>query len=754
MNPRTPHSILLAAACLSSLAATSSRAQGANLITNPSFENGLTGWTAVASTATVVSYGAPGVPTVAAGTKIGGGTRLLLDVGGNAVIEQIVPIGAVQPGTNLRAGGYFGGGDTDDSRLVIRFLNASLVEIARQNLEYVTDNNRNFETVLMLREALLPIPAGTTSIAARIEMRYTCCGTAFGAADAIFAELTTASLTPPALPMNTELLNNPSFESGWAFGSPLSLNDLRGWEGIGNDPVVVKPYSDIDPNVPDTIVSCLIGGGLPSFSCIPGGAGNILSDLGGNGAVRQRLDVRGNAPQFSVPGAVALRISGFLGGVANEDDTARIDVRFLDANLNSIAPLPALGPVTQAHRNSETVLLKQQREFILPPQTQFIDIDVAFAYVCCGTAVGLADVISAMLVTPAPPSPIALNTNVASNGSFENGSLPESPLELPNPSGWLGTNAAEVEVIGYGSSSLVPSSAFAAASGLGGLVLSDEGGNAGLRRLFDVSADQALISSGRYFAYVEAWLGGVGTDPDRAEVRVRFLNAAGSQVGGASGLQILGPVTAADRLNQTTLLKRSVDVQIPVGTTSIEAEIRFTYQCCGNADGLADAVRVVVYDTLLGGPILLPGSGEDLRLFTGVNAAPTTGPGYDVKTATAFDVLNLRIESTNGTFNFAPMLLAANVYPTGSPKPVPPASLPSLVFDPFQMIVLANGYTCGGFGCFSVLPGGTQLGFAIPAGLSGQNIVMQALAIPIPGMGPAPINGFFAASEGHVIQVH
>src|SRR5947207_2612068 len=123
-----------------------------NLLVNPSFENGLTGWSPVSGTTTTITYGNAGGPGVAVGQYIGGEGSYLRDNSGGAVLEQVVSVGVIPAGTNVRASGYFGGGDTDDSRLIVRYLNAGGGEISRDELDYITRQDRNLETVLMFRE--------------------------------------------------------------------------------------------------------------------------------------------------------------------------------------------------------------------------------------------------------------------------------------------------------------------------------------------------------------------------------------------------------------------------------------------------------------------------------------------------------------------------------------------------------------------------------------------------------------------------
>lgn len=736
MTKSIPWAAVRAATLVSFSAWCAASAAGQNLLNNGSFTNGLTDWTTAQTSVAVDFYGANQMPSTAVSTKIGGGT-FLLRAWNNATVEQAASLAGLAANQNLHVGGYFGGLGNSDARLVVYFRDASgtLVSLPH-TLNYATVENRNYETVLMRREEILAVPPNATTAVASIELRHFG-GTAYGFADAIFLEPTSAPVTPAPLPLNTELLVNPGFEAGWTPGSPLSLNDVRGWEGVTNKSALVKPYSVSDPLVPSTNVSALVGGD-----------GNLLTDAYGGAILRQRLDVRGNATQIAA-GSLAFRLTAFLGGVGTSDGSARVEVRFLDASMNPLFPVEQLGPVTRAARNGETVVMKRERNRLIPGATAYIQVDLIFAHFG-GIPGGLAENIGARLVPTTAPLPTPLNTNLVVNGSFETGSLAGSPLTLTDPQGWFGLNTNTVEVPPYGSGTAVPSAGFASTYGLGGLVLKDYSGDAALRQVFDVSADAALIDIGRFRLFAGAWLGGAGSNPGTAEVRIQFLNEFDVLVGGAAGLKRLGPVTAADRNNVTTLLERTGDFAIPAGTKKIWFDLRFSH-FGGAVSGLADDLRFVVYDTLLGGPVKYPGTGEDLRLFSGINGAPTTGPGADCKDATAGDVLNLRIESPNGTFDYAPLLLAANVYPTGSPAPTP--VIAGLVLDPASLLILVNGVRCGGFGCAAVLPGGTHMNFPIPSGFMNQTVLLQAFALPIPGMTPAA-NGIFVGTEGHEIRIY
>lgn len=144
----------------------------------------------------------------------------------------------------------------------------------------------------MLREAWSSLPPGTAKVAVTVELRGVTCCTNLAAADGIFLRVENGSGIPGPLPLNVNLMQNGSFENGWSSGSPINPNQLQIWEGESGEAVFVAAYSDVVVKSPDTIVSCLIGGGIPGFSCVAGGAGNLLFHTG-TGVLRQRIDARG-----------------------------------------------------------------------------------------------------------------------------------------------------------------------------------------------------------------------------------------------------------------------------------------------------------------------------------------------------------------------------------------------------------------------------------------------------------------------------
>jgi hypothetical protein len=720
-----------------------------NLLVNGGFDTGLlTPWTIVAGNAAIAPYGTPDLPGPAVAATIAGNGMMLRDVA-NGAVEQVVTLPSFVPGSSLVVEGYLGGGTEDNTRLVVRFLDGAGNQVGSLGVvPYVTPTERNFEEVLLYREHVQQIPATAARAAIRIEFQnVNCCSGNRAAADELSAHVVAGSTIPAPWPLDTELLGNPGFEGGWSGGSPLTLIDPRGWEGAGATSCVVRPYSASNPQLPNGTVSCAVSGAFPNPSCGAGAAGNLLGHTG-NGAVRQRLDVRGNTPQFA-PGAHALRIAAVLGGDAGEDDTARVDVVFRRADGATLATgtLPALHAF---ERNYETVVMRREAELPVPANTGFIELTVTFADAnCCSGARGLIDNVSAMLVVPNPPPAVPLGTNLLVNASFEGGSVGGSPLTLDDARGWAGSGSARCLVVPYGSSQTPPPS-FANGRALGAQLLRD-GGNSRLRQVIDLRGSSALIAAGRLAMQASGWFGGDAAEADTAEAHVEFFAANHASV----GQFVLPPVTAAERQNATTLLLRtSAPFAVPFNAAYVVFETVFTdFNCCSGARGLADDVRLVAFDVAeqsTGSPF--PGTGGDLVLMTGVDELPRTGLGHYVKSAQPLDVLRTVAGSPNGILDGAPMILAVDVFVTGSP-PAPNPGLPGLAVDPFGAVAIFNGIGGGVVGpvVIALAQGGNVWNQRIPPGFANTSLLIQAVCLPLPGA-PAP-NGMFFSSEGHEIRL-
>jgi len=720
-------------------------AQGQNLIQNASFESGqLAPWTIVSGNVALSPYGAADLPGQGVSSAIGGGGLVLRDAG-NGVIEQLLTPTSIPAGSSLVVSGYLGGGLNDLTRIVVRVLDGSGTQIAQHSTAYVSSIERNLESVLLRRELVVPPVAGAQSFAVRVEFANQCCGAAAAAADLITAQLVTGSTLPSPVPFGSELIVNGGFESGWTAGSPIDLNGL-GWQGASSQSTLVRPYSDSDPEVPSGPVSCLIDGAAPNPSCAGGASGNLLQDSGGNGAVRQRIDVRGSTARFAA-GAYSLAYHAWLGGIGGNLDTARVEVRFRAAS-GVVLQSGQLGPVAAAERNFESALVRREGRLVVPASTGYIDFDIVFENACCGGAFGSVDNVSAVLVPTAPVAPVPLDQNLLPNDSFELGSLPGSPLTITDANGWRGIGAGRATVDQYGGFAM-PSPTFAAQNNLGNLLLRD-GGNGALRAIVDLRGSQPLIASNRLAMQASAWLGGVGNNLDEAYVRVLFQTSVGVATG---PIVVLPAVSAAERQNVTTMIQRiSSPFHVPANAARAVVEVYFTDACCGSAYGLADDVRLVAFDTATSSSALpYPGTGtDDLFLATGVDQLPASGIGHAIEYAAAGDVLRTQVGSPLGTLDGAPVLLALDAFFTGQPRA---QSFPGIWVNPHSALFLYNGWFATSFAPV-VLPmsqGGNVFALAIPPGLAGVSLMLQAVALQLPTT-PSP-NGLYFATEAHEVRI-
>lgn len=147
-----------------------------------------------------------------------------------------------------------------------------------------------------------------------------------------------------------------------------------------------------------------------------------------------------------------------------------------------------------------------------------------------------------------------------------------------------------------------------------------------------------------------------------------------------------------------------------------------------------------------------PGSHEDFVLSTGINGPPT--PIVDVKSAAAFDILNVTIDSpSGGLVGYIPVLLASP-FTTGTTI-TPIGGFPEVQVDPNNVFVLFNGNSSP-FGIGLLPAQGLSFSYAVPTGVSGMNLslMLQGLALTptlVNPSAPPPANGFFAATNGHEI---
>ena len=140
-----------------------------------------------------------------------------------------------------------------------------------------------------------------------------------------------------------------------------------------------------------------------------------------------------------------------------------------------------------------------------------------------------------------------------------------------------------------------------------------------------------------------------------------------------------------------------------------------------------------------------PGTGEDLRLSSAVGgASPTSGPGIDVKTAFAGDLLEFNVSSPNSTYTLQNYYLVGTIFAQGAP-PVPQFPLLGLWVDLPSHFIMVGALTPMGYTL--IAPNGSSTFWRAPAGFPGLALMVQALSIS-----PSAANGIYASADAHEIQ--
>ena len=186
--------------------------------------------------------------------------------------------------------------------------------------------------------------------------------------------------------------------------------------------------------------------------------------------------------------------------------------------------------------------------------------------------------------------PAPTTGNLLRNPGFEIGTPTSSgTVAVPVP-GWVAT--PNLTSLAYGSVGPFPSTDVATAIGGGNALASGGPNNAESQAIqrVDVGAHAAAIDEGRATANLSALLGGQGSDEDAATVTATYLSATE----GVLATTVIGPVSAADRGNQTTLLPRSAGDPVPAGTRAIRVNGTATRALPSYNSGYLDNVALTL----------------------------------------------------------------------------------------------------------------------------------------------------------------
>ena len=199
--------------------------------------------------------------------------------------------------------------------------------------------------------------------------------------------------------------------------------------------------------------------------------------------------------------------------------------------------------------------------------------------------IGLATAAAVILLLAPAQASVPAGNLLANPGAEAGPGAPDASTVIAPPS-W--TTTGEFTAVQYTAPGSPPPAVNAQIGGganyfAGGNVETSTG-----EQLVNVSTAQPEIDGGRVSAALSAFIGGFSFQEDNTRITASFLAGNGATLGTLE----IGPVTAADRGNQTTLLPRNTSGAVPACTRSIKVVITATRLEGTYNDGYADNVSL------------------------------------------------------------------------------------------------------------------------------------------------------------------
>ncbi|WUH89285.1 hypothetical protein OG900_03435 [Streptomyces sp. NBC_00433] len=545
-------------------------------------------------------------------------------VGVTTTASQMVDVGPLDAGgKSYTLTGAIGGytTQTDYATVTAAFEDAGGATLGSAVIGPVNAAQRGNVTSLVPEAAVGTVPAGTTQILVTVASTGVSSGYGIdGRADnlnlTIAANGTGQSYTAPcpaadrATPaLNTNLISNPGaedFTDATALGAPA-----------GDDQTVASCWTSSSPlSAPDGTQES-----RPSSS--PGVTGSRVFYGGTNPSTVQVAGVVTTGTQLIDVSSLKadnqpFKLTGQIGGYSTQTDYAQVVATFEDARGTSLGTA-GIGPATAAQRGNASVLLTDGAYGVIPAGTRKVLVTVITVAVSSGAnSDGTADNLNLTIGDKAAgqsytvPCPAAdqvtpaLNTNLVSNPGAEDFTA-ATALGAP-----LGDDQTVADCWTSASPLNPPDgtqeSRTSTYPGVTGSRVFYGGTNPstvsipGIATTGTQAIDISSLDTGGQPFVLSGDLGGYATQSDYATVTAAFQDAGGAALGSA----VIGPVTAGQRNNVSSLVHQAWHGTVPAGARKVVVTIATVGVSSGaNSDGTADNVDLTIGSSAAPtGPIL------------------------------------------------------------------------------------------------------------------------------------------------------
>ncbi len=368
------------------------------------------------------------------------------------------------------------------------------------------------------------------------------------------------------------LILNAGAETGPGTDGSTLPASIPGWAQSGSPRVItyVSGY-DLLPSgiVPAAHRSNYFAGGLS-------GAVSTLTQV---------IDASSAAANID-SGVITYDVSGYLGG--RGDNNAVLTVTFLGASSTALG-IVTLGPVTATDKAQTSALYFRRQIGNLPSGTRTLRVALQFNAVGSAANDSYADVLSLLLNLPGAPGTI-FGDNLISNAGAESavaGTSTQIAGDVPN---WVRTAYFSTDSYADSLGDLSGSNILPPKPGRNYFWGGNNNALSSAYQDIDVSAAASPIDSGNVSYLLMAWLGGFAAQGDNTVLKAEFKTWGGTILSTVT----LGPVSAADRNNQSGLLQRLLNGQIPAHTRMVRVTMTMTRTDGGNNDGLADNLSLIL----------------------------------------------------------------------------------------------------------------------------------------------------------------